>query len=394
MKNEQHIDFSVPARQSRAAIVVSLYRFARIIAQQIIWPLIIFYFLGKRNDSFSVWIAIAALGIGFFSILSATLSYLFFYFSMENKILMIRSGIIGRKRISVPLERIQSVQFEQNLLHRLFNVVRVLIDTAGSEGSEVQIDALNMNDAELLRKALLPEERTTHAQISTDVTLPSDRNLFNLSVSDTVKVGLGQNHLRTAGLIFGFGVGIYFQLVDMLDLNLEEILGGFLPQLKISKQDPIFMLIIFIMALGFTIGFSLVRTMLRYYNFSIWTTKDGFRLSMGLLKKQEYAIKRHKVQYIRWSQNWLMGLFDHYLIRLYQASSRKLRKSTVQYIPGCKPENRDAIIEMLTPRPAFAKKKRTTGTPNLFFKTVDDFGGSTNRPYWCTWNFTMNILVL
>ena len=54
--------------------------------------------------------------------------------------------------LNVPFDRIQSVDFKRNIVHQFLNVVSVQVDTAGSKGSELELDAIEQEKR--IRKAL------------------------------------------------------------------------------------------------------------------------------------------------------------------------------------------------------------------------------------------------
>ncbi len=83
------------------------------------------------------------------------IDYFYFRFFIANDELVIRKGLISKKTITIPLQKIQAVHIEQNLLHQLAKVAKVKIDTAGSEKTEAVIDALEVPKAEAIERFLL-----------------------------------------------------------------------------------------------------------------------------------------------------------------------------------------------------------------------------------------------
>ena len=86
------------------------------------------------------------------------------HISLEADQLHVRKGVLVRDKVNIPLDRVQAVHVEQNLLQRLFNVCGLKIDTAGSAGSELVIHALPWDDAHALRSRLLQSARDTEAE--------------------------------------------------------------------------------------------------------------------------------------------------------------------------------------------------------------------------------------
>lgn len=52
---------------------------------------------------------------------------------MDDKI-VVRSGVIGRRKVMIPYERIQNVNVQKGVLERIFGVSSIQIETAGSAG--------------------------------------------------------------------------------------------------------------------------------------------------------------------------------------------------------------------------------------------------------------------
>ena len=73
--------------------------------------------------------------------------------------LIIKRGFLSKKVITIPLNKIQSVHIEQNLVHQLLDVAKLTIDTAGSEKSEAEIDAISIGKAESFKQFLLQSEK-------------------------------------------------------------------------------------------------------------------------------------------------------------------------------------------------------------------------------------------
>ena len=61
-------------------------------------------------------------------------------------------GVLRIDRLTVDVSRIQSIAIEQELLHRLTDLVKVVVDTAGSSQAEFTIDAISRPIAEELQR--------------------------------------------------------------------------------------------------------------------------------------------------------------------------------------------------------------------------------------------------
>ena len=114
--------------------------------------------------------------------------------------------------LNVPFDRIQSVDFKRNIVHQFLNVVSVQVDTAGSKGSELELDAIEQERAEELREIVLAYKRAKIISAPAEGEFPPDlppvkevpELILSLSPKDLIKVGISENHLRTAAIIFAF----------------------------------------------------------------------------------------------------------------------------------------------------------------------------------------------
>ena len=81
-----------------------------------------------------------------------------YYFYIEEDKLIVEKGVFGRSKTIVPFERIQTINFEQNLAHQVFSVLRLKVDTAGSAQKEFEFDAIAIDQAQALRKIILEKK--------------------------------------------------------------------------------------------------------------------------------------------------------------------------------------------------------------------------------------------
>ena len=71
-------------------------------------------------------------------LLVALFVYNNFQYEIDQAGLTIESGIIHKKKVTVPFEQIQNVNIERSLTDRLFGLARISIETAGSSNSQPQ----------------------------------------------------------------------------------------------------------------------------------------------------------------------------------------------------------------------------------------------------------------
>lgn len=139
---------STPTRQSPVAVVFIALRFLRNLgAVNIVFALVV---LGSGRLPF------ALLGVGVAGsvvLLAYTVAAWWrFVFTIEADELLVAKGVVAQERLTIPLDRVQSVSINQRFLHRLIGLVSVTVETAGSSDAELEIDAVDRGRAEALQR--------------------------------------------------------------------------------------------------------------------------------------------------------------------------------------------------------------------------------------------------
>jgi len=99
----------------------------------------------------------------------AKLTYHFYRYELTEEGFRKEFGVIIKKYVTIPYERIQNVNIERNILERIFGLSALKIFTAGSGGSgrfgsEGLLPGLSRNTAEELRNQLVHLSRQTRSQ--------------------------------------------------------------------------------------------------------------------------------------------------------------------------------------------------------------------------------------
>ena len=344
MKKNSKYDFSKPIRQSYVAILMIIYKYYSIIIRQLL-PLIILFFIGKNKAaSWTDYIVYLAVGIAIFSMIVAIISYFRFYFHIENDELIVEQGIFNKKKTSIPFDRIQTINLEQNIVHQMFKVVRVEVDTAGSEKSEFKFDALGIELAETLRSIILSRKKII-GKISSQIEDFSNENVFeeastiimHIDIGQLLKIGITENHLKSGAVIFAFG---YWVIESLSEVGVD--VEGYGENLEMSPTVSLFLYLI-ILFLVISLMISLVRTLLLYFDLKFLRIGNGFRVTSGLLTKRNVAALDHKIQMISFSDNLLKKLLGFKDLLLKQASSIEMTSKKSIKIPGCTQDHIDSV---------------------------------------------------
>ena len=345
-----------PERQSPVAILLILIQFAAKVLK-LFWPIILIMLFRQnpgKGDPFTTTTIYIALGSTILSIIA----YFNFYFYVKDEELVIRKGIFRKVHLNIPFDRIQTINFRQNPIHRFFNVVSLEIDTAGSRKKEFSILALNKDKAEAIRNFLIAQMPITHKQLSAHETpnTPHDKTLLHLSFTDLLKISLGQNHLRGLGII----AAATFAILEVLGKDrkgISKMCKEIFNKEKNTIQEAELWGYLFVALLLFLLFTSFLNTLLKHYDLRFLKNAKGFKVISGLFNRREQSAAMEKIQMIQWTTNPLKQLFKMYDLRLLQASAARIMKKQSFYVPGCYAPQVQAVREAYMP-----------GEANLFFE--------------------------
>lgn len=139
---------SAPTRQAPVAVVFIAARFVRNIGLAQLAVLVVVVATGTVPEAllgFGLVVAVAGLAI-------TVAAWWRFVFHIEGDELVVSKGIVAHERLTIPLDRIQSVSINQGFVNRLIGLVSVAVDTAGSAEAEFELDAVERGRAEALQR--------------------------------------------------------------------------------------------------------------------------------------------------------------------------------------------------------------------------------------------------
>lgn len=360
-----------PKRQSPVGVAVMFFKNLRAAVNFFLAVIVVQLGSEARMLGLSIWEWAGLLAI--FFLIFSILQYRRFSFYVSGDQFIVEKGVINRDKINVPFERIQTVNTTQNVIQRLLSVVGLRIDTAGSAHKEIEIPALERSYAYQLQQYLLARRSEGQESTQEQESEKEDREseaaaepLLKLSLVDVLRVGITQNHLRSGFLLFAIINGYIWQYEDYL-------LQPFEPYLEQTKNTlitswvlmlPLIILIFLVVA----VIYSLVRSVLRYYNLHFYLQKTGIRVYYGLLKRNELRVPRKKVQYLKWSSNPLRQLVGYRTLVIKQAGSQELNDQQSVEIPGIKSPDLLTVLRAFFPRRKAERFQRHSSDYLLFIQ--------------------------
>lgn len=257
-------------------------------------PLVLLLVAGSLN-LFVAGIAVLFAAIG------AVARWLRFRWRLESDALVIEQGVIQRQRRVIPLERIQSVESVRKLGHRVFGVVELRVETIGGGTTEGQLDALDPQVAERLRRDLLRKGATAPAAGPTEeATAPP---LVRMRPGQLVAAGLTGGRVGVFAAIVGFAT-------QALGERTEEALQWLMAYAGGTGTSEALTAGLVLAAGTFAVAFllSVIATTLTFWNFTLTRDERNLYTARGLLDQRSGTIPLHRVQSVRVEENALRRL--------------------------------------------------------------------------------------
>lgn len=238
-------------------------------------------------------------------IIYSVLSWFRFTYHVENNELRIEQGVFIRKKRYISIHRIHKIDITANIVHRLFKLVKVQIDTASnSDGAEVYLSAVKLSEADLLRKALKKRTHVTQIEECQQDSSPirekiTWRRLF-----------IAGSTSGSAGVIIIAVLTVFTQIEEMIPKKVFNEAYHWLSELGM------FFLIILIIFLLFLLWlFGIAGTMIRYGNFTIEKRGEELFIKRGFLETKELTIPFERIQAVGVEQSIIRQPFG--LVRVF-----------------------------------------------------------------------------
>jgi putative membrane protein len=312
-------------------------------------PLLVLLFTGRGN-SWELW---GLVGAGVLVLVSLA-QYFTYRFRVEGDGIVIRSGLLQKSLRHIPFQRIHNVALHQSLLHRVFGVAEVKLESAGGMKAEGEMRVLSLADAHALEELVRGHglaRPVDGGEVAPET--PAATELLALPTSEVVRLGLISNR---GMILVAAAFGVLAQSgSDFLGDAIEswiKVLMGWGKDLHLGIVGwligALTLLVVAVVALRLL---SVLLALLQFHGFSL--TETGRRLSVqrGLLTRVRANMPRRRIQ--AWSLS--EGLTHRWLgrrsLRVDSASVEAAndQRSVRDLVPLATPEAMDALIRHLLP---------------------------------------------
>ncbi|MEQ6124803.1 PH domain-containing protein [Pseudotenacibaculum sp. MALMAid0570] len=363
--NDQY-SFSEFSRQSSKGILViygdALYK---VLKQTWILAAIFLTRLSKFSEDQLIYIYIGVIIVFIFTLIRSYISYRNFQFKIEDGHFILKKGILKKTNISISFDRIQNINFKQNVIQQVINVYGVGIETAGSQKTEIEIKALSHSKAKALKAQI------SISSISSATTKKEEEKpLLRIHPKELLKVSLTENHLQSLVLFLAILIGFFQQIEQLFEsFGHKDFVGNFIDQgAEVVFGSIILIAILLFFLLVIAIISSFVRVFLRHFNLTLFIKKTALEISQGLFTKKSIILKKQKVQSITISTNPLKRWAGISYVTFKQAVSGKVKKKKDKLIRvvGCKIQQVQKLKDYLFYTDALENQQKEH--PDVYYK--------------------------
>ncbi|MEC5424694.1 PH domain-containing protein [Virgibacillus sp. C22-A2] len=276
------------SKQQRLHPAAILFNFVRVIKEALF--AVVLGFITLRDGPLFYFILIGSIIILLLVIFSI-LSWYRFTYRVEGDELRIEYGIFIRKKRYISKNRIQSIDLTAGVIHRVFKLVQVQIETAGSgTRAEASLKAVRLAEGERLRSELKEVRKGSLSdEVHEGVLEESPEPFYQITFKRLFLAGStsGSIGIILAFAVFGISELEQFIPKEFYDNTIQWVVGLSI----IIIAGLLFIILIFLWLLG------IAGTMIKYGNFTITKkTNDELFITRGLIEKKQITIPRKRIQ--------------------------------------------------------------------------------------------------
>ncbi len=293
--------FEQPHRLHPAAIIINFGSYLVKTIKTLFPPIIALVASGGRSGVHNValYLGLSVAGIGGIAFFASIFHFLSTRFWVESESLVITSGFIWRKRRTMPLARIQNVNVERTIWHRLLGAAQVKVENASGHQGEGGLDALSVTEANQLQALLLHHRATVETGEA-----PIVQPIYALSLKQVMLAGMLEN--RVTYILAGIFTTLQF---DKSETVISPLVAAS------QKLGPTMSIVVGVLAFAalIVIGWivSIVISATRFYGFRIDKHDRGLMLTHGLLTQFKAVVPVGRIQSVRINQPILFRLLGY-----------------------------------------------------------------------------------
>jgi putative membrane protein len=263
--------------------------------------------------------------------------YLRFRYWITPKEIVIRSGVFTTQHRNIPIERVQNIEIQRNVIARVMGLAKVQIQTAGSSTTEGVLEYVSVKEANEIREVVRAykrhvvgkgadvapadaesgDEALLHPFASQDVPAgdgPTTRVLFSMAFPRVVLAGMFR-----LSLVY---IVIFFSAIQYLNIDIDEIIDWILLgrsgyAATMAEASPFVVAVVTMVVVTLLAWISAIfLTINRFYRFELSHGEEKLHLRYGLMTLAERTLPLRRVQAVVIRSNPLMRSFGWYRVEI------------------------------------------------------------------------------
>nr|WP_255554833.1 PH domain-containing protein [Sphingomicrobium sp. B8] len=249
--------------------------------------------------------AAGLVGIVFLAnLVNPLVQWLSFTYMVGDDGIEMKSGVLSRNHRTIPFDRVQDVNLEQNVLHRLFGMAKVKLETGGSAGGNSEdgvIDSIKLDDAARLRDTIRVHRAGAQPVVASEdkTEIEEAAPIYAMDQKRVLLAGIFNFSLAVLGVLFGAAQTVG----DVIGIN--PFSGSFWRNLAADSAPFMDFILanqivtglfgfISLVAIGLATG--IIQTALREWNFRLSRTESGLRRRRGFFTLTDVVLPLKRVQ--------------------------------------------------------------------------------------------------
>lgn len=322
--------------------------------RQFILPLAALVIFGGRGDRAGFWTSIGPLIAVGFLVVYSVLQYFTYRYRIGSDGLSVREGWLHRSLREIPYSRIHNVVLHQTVLHRMFDVAEVRLESAGGQKPEAQMRVLRMQDALALESLVRHRGQVVEEALAA----PEQDSLLRLSTAEVVRLGVVSNRGMVVVMLAAFGAS--WQIFpDRVMANFIKAtarqLTGYASHLHLGwLSTAVAAAALVLVALLLMRGLSVLLALVQYHGFRLTEEQRRLTVHRGLLSKLRTSVARRRIQAWTLQEGVLHRLLRRRSLRIDTAVAEQQgqgeQRALKELAPIATAAACDALIQHLLPQ--------------------------------------------
>lgn len=227
-----------------------------------------------------------------------------FKYWFEESELRVEYGLIVKKKRYIPFDRIQSLNYKEGIFHRLFRLVQVTVETAGSKNGkpEAELTAITREEADRIEWEMNKAKQNYNISEEDEVEqfLPTN-TIHKMSPKDLIILATTSN---SVGVVIAGVAAVFSQVAQFISFEwIYEEFGHFV------RFSAIFIALLVCMTFLFAWIISVAIILINYFDFTVTEEQGRIIITRGLLEKKRITIPLNRVQAVKIIESPFRQLF-------------------------------------------------------------------------------------